>query len=330
MPMGQSKISINDATFTKIMAEYGIDASKRAEIEPKLNEVNKKQDEFKWLLHKTPLEKYTQPLWEAFQAVACDAVDVVNIVDEAADKSRAWLENASGLARQLLALLNNEPVKAGKVTITSSKALEALKAALMEEYKAMGMNQRPMTTEEAECFLRNWRNDEEAMNWIREGLEEIADEEGLTGEEAAISEADFDAFCDEPSNAEYYAELCTITEEVTPEQVEGQIRLNSTKKKLGRKPKNYKLTWLITEIRRYYKRHRNEDYRLIFDCMDLFGLIDTEVTSQWHRKNEKELKAAKTSYIKSIYQPALRYETDTQPTLQARIKGIGMEFHDTL
>ena len=168
------------------------------------------------------------------------------------------------------------------------------------------------------------------MNWIREGLEEIADEEGLTGEEAAISEADFDAFCDEPSNAEYYAELCTITEEVTPEQVEGQIRLNSTKKKLGRKPKNYKLTWLITEIRRYYKRHRNEDYRLIFDCMDLFGLIDTEVTSQWHRKNEKELKAAKTSYIKSIYQPALRYETDTQPTLQARIKGIGMEFHDTL
>lgn len=328
--MGQSEISINDATFTKIMAEYGIDASKRAEIEPKLNEVNKKQDEFKWLLHKTPLEKYTQPLWEAFQAVACDAVDVVNIVDEAADKSRAWLENASGLARQLLALLNNEPVKAGKVTITSSKALEALKAALMEEYKAMGMNQRPMTTEEAECFLRNWRNDEEAMNWIREGLEEIADEEGLTGEEAAISEADFDAFCDEPSNAEYYAELCTITEEVTPEQVEGQIRLNSTKKKLGRKPKNYKLTWLITEIRRYYKRHRNEDYRLIFDCMDLFGLIDTEVTSQWHRKNEKELKAAKTSYIKSIYQPALRYETDTQPTLQARIKGIGMEFHDTL
>lgn len=330
MPMGQSEISINDATFTKIMAEYGIDASKRAEIEPKLNEVNKKQDEFKWLLHKTPLEKYTQPLWEAFQAVACDAVDVVNIVDEAADKSRAWLENASGLARQLLALLNNEPVKAGKVTITSSKVLEALKAALMEEYKAMGMNQRPMTTEEAECFLRNWRNDEEAMNWIREGLEEIADEEGLTGEEAAISEADFDAFCDEPSNAEYYAELCTITEEVTPEQVEGQIRLNSTKKKLGRKPKNYKLTWLITEIRRYYKRHRNEDYRLIFDCMDLFGLIDTEVTSQWHRKNEKELKAAKTSYIKSIYQPALRYETNTQPTLQARIKGIGMEFHDTL
>lgn len=328
--MGQSEISINDATFTKIMAEYGIDASKRAEIEPKLNEVNKKQDEFKWLLHKTPLEKYTQPLWEAFQAVACDAVDVVNIVDEAADKSRAWLENASGLARQLLALLNNEPVKAGKVTITSSKALEALKAALMEEYKAMGMNQRPMTTEEAECFLRNWRNDEEAMNWIREGLDEIASEVGLTGEEAAISEEDFDAFCDEPSNAEYYAELCTITEEVTPEQVEGQIRLNSTKKKLGRKPKNYKLTWLITEIRRYYKRHRNEDYRLIFDCMDLFGLIDTEVTSQWHRKNEKELKAAKTSYIKSIYQPTLRYETDTQPTLQARIKGIGMEFHDTL
>lgn len=293
-------------------------------------EVNKKQGEFERLLIKTPLEPYTHKLWESFQAVACDAIDIVNLLDEIADKARAWIDNATNVARQLLALLNNEPVKAGKVTITSSKALEALKEALMEEYKAMGMNQRPMTTEEAECFLRNWRNDEEAMNWIREGLEEIADEEGLTGEEAAISEADFDAFCDEPSNVEYYAESNTIIEEITPEQVEGQIKLNKTRKKQGRKPKNYKLTWLITEIRRYYKRHRNEDYRLIFDCMDLFGLIDTEVTSQWHRKNEKELKAAKTSYIKSIYQPALRYETDTQPTLQARIKGIGMEFHDTL
>ena len=328
--MGQSEININDATFTKIMAEYGIDASKRAEIEPKLNEVNKKQDEFKWLLHKTPLEKYTQPLWEAFQAVTCDAVDVVNIVDEAADKSRAWLENASGLARQLLALLNNEPVKAGKVTITSSKALEALKAALMEEYKAMGMNQRPMTFEEAQCDLKDWRNNKEVADWILEGLKDYADEVGLIGEEAAIGEEDFDAFCDEPSNVEYYAELFSIVEEVTPEQVEGQIKLNKTRRKQGRKPKNYKLTWLIMVIRRYYKRHRNEDYRLIYDCMDLFGLIDAEVKGQWHWKNEKELKAAKTSYIKSIYQPALRYEAGTQPTLQARIKGIGMEFHDTL
>ena len=328
--MGQSEISLNDATYTKIMAEYGIDVSKRAEIVPKLNEVNKKYDEFQRLLLKTPLEKHTQPLWEAFQAVACNDVDVVNILDEAADKARAWLEDASGLARQLLALLKDEQVKAGKVTITSEKALEALKQAILEEYKSMGMNQRPMTTEEAECFLRNWRKDEEAKNWIRERLDEIADEVGLTGEETAKSEEDFDAFCDEPSNAEYYAELCTITEEVTPEQVEGQIKLNKTRKKQGRKPKNYKLTWLIMEIRRYFKRHRNEDYRLIYDCMDLFGLIDAEVKGQWHWKNEKELKAAKTSYIKSIYLPALKYETGTQPTLQARIKGIGMEFQDTL
>lgn len=329
--MGQSKISINDATFTKIMAEYGIDASKRAEIDPKLNEVNRKQDEFKWLLHKTPLEKYTQSLWEAFQAVACDALDFFDILDEIALKARAWIEESSRIAQQLLALLKDEQVKAGKVTITSDKALEALKQALLEEYKARGMNQRPMTFEEAQCCLKDWRSKRAVAEWIREGLEEIADEEGLTGEEAAISEADFDAFCDEPSNVEYYAESFPIVEEVTPEQVEGQIKLNKTRKKQGRKPKNYKLTWLILEIRRYYKRHRNEDYRLIFDCMDLFGLLD-DVKVNWGKiyGTEKKLNAAKTSYIKSIYQPALRYETDTQPTLQARIKGIGMEFHDTL
>lgn len=296
-----------------------------------LEEVNKKQQDFTKLLIKTPLEKYTPQLWEAFQAVACDALDFSNIIEEIADKARARLEAATSVAQQLLPLLNNEPVKIGKTKVTSTDALEALKSALFEEYKAFGMNRRQMTPEEAKDILKDWRNDKNTENWIEEQLVIYSNENGLTGEEAMISEEDFDTFSDEPSNVEYYAELSEVIEEVTPEQVEEQIKLNTFKRKQGRKSKRTNLAWLILEIRRYYKGHRNEDYRLIFDCMDLFDLIDEKVKKAWNKKNDKELKAAKTSYIKSaIYKPALRYETDTQPTLQAKYKGIGMEFHDTL
>lgn len=298
-----------------------------------LEEANKKLPDFKRLLLKTPLEQYTSQLWEAFQAVACDALDFTNILDEIADKKRKRLEDASKLAQQLLALLNNEPVKIGKTKMTSTKALESLKAALIEEYKAFGMDKRQMTIEEAEDLLKDWRNDEGIKEWIKEQLSDYADALGLTGEEAKTSEEDFDAFSDEPSNIEYFIELCDpeIIEEVTPKQVEEQIKLNSFKVKRGRKPIRSNLAWLILEIRRHFKRHRNEDYRLIFDCMDLFGLLD-DVKVDWAKiyDTESKLNTAKASYIKSIYKPALKYETDTEPVLQARFKGIGMEFHDTL
>lgn len=294
-----------------------------------LEQVNKKQADFIRLLLKTPLEPFTSQLWEAFQAVACDALDITNILDEIADKARARIEYATKVAQNLLAILNNEPVKAGKTIIASENALEAIKQALIEEYKELGMNQRQMTFEESQYYLKDWRNDKEVADWIRECLEEEAEEVGYP---YILNEADFDAFCDEPSNVEYYAELNEMCMEITPKQVEEQIKLNSIKRKQGRKSKNNHLTWLILEIRKYYKKHRNEDYRLIFDCMDLFGFFDS-VKVGWGKiyDTKSKLNIAKASYIKStIYKPALRYETDTQPTLQARIKGIGMEFHDTL
>ena len=147
-----------------------------------------------------------------------------------------------------------------------------------------------------------------------------------------INLEDFDDFCTEPSNAEYYAEEgFTIREEVTPEQVEKAIRLNTISKKAGKKVQNTKLHWLILEIRSYYKGHRNEDYRLIFDCMDLFGLIDEAMKKDWNKYDPKKLNIAKASYIKSLYKQAVRYESaDTQQILVARFKGIRLEFHDTL
>lgn len=291
-----------------------------------LEQVNSKQADFKRLLLKTPLEPFTSQLWEAFQGVACNAFNVSNIIDEIETKARSHLDYATNVAQSLLAILNNEPVKAGKTIVTSDDALESLKQALIEEYKALGMNQRQMTPEEAEADLKDWRNNKDTEEWIREQIGFLDEEMGMTGE----CDEDLDAFCTDPTNAELYAEEITILEEIDPEQVEAAIRLDTINKKAGKKPKNNKLSWLILEIRKYYKGHRNEDYRLIFDCMDLFGLIDDEVTKAWNKKDDKELKASKASYIKAVYKQALKYETDTQPTLIAREKSIGLEFHDTL
>lgn len=284
-----------------------------------LEQENNKQADFTRLLLKTPWEKSTQQIWAAFNDVVSGDVDVVNVLAEEFDKKRSEMKDATKLAQQLLAILNNEPVKAGKITVTDRQVLEAMKHALIEQYKANRLNQRHLTIEEAEADLKGWRNNKDAREWIWEQLRFLADE--CCPEEGVITDEDFDWFNTDPSNVEYYAESIIICEEVTPEQVLNKIKAMEKMAggKVGRKVKNNKLHWLIVVFRRYCKRHRNEDYRLIFDCMDLFGLIDDVVMKAWNKKDEKELQTAKASYIKSIYKQAIRYESlGTQNIIVAR------------
>lgn len=269
-------------------------------------EVKKKHDEFVRLLLKTPLEEYTSQLWESFRAAACGEVDLEAYFEDLDEQQRERKEGCKRLAQQLLPLLKNEPVKAGGVTITDSKALEALRESLLASYRAAWLDKRELTFEEAQRELKNWRNDEGVKNWIVEALREWCDE-ALPGENVSISPEDIDDFCENPGNVEYYAETTLITEEVTPEQVEQQIRLNSAPRKKGRPIKNHAIMWLFLEIRRHYKGQRNKDLRLFFDCLDLFGWVD-DVKVDWAKKydTESKLNAAKASYIRSIYNQAKR------------------------
>lgn len=277
-----------------------------------LEQVNSKRGDFTRLILKTPFERFEATLWYGFKAAACDERDFADIITGVSKGARRNARERIELAQQLLAILNNEPVKAGKVTITCKKALEALKQALIERYKALGMNQRQMTIEEAEAYLKDWRNNKDAEEWIREQLQFLAEEQGIAddvGYYYSCSAYDFDDFCEEPTNIEYFIEENEIKEEVTPKQIEGTIA--RTRKILtGKPPKNSKLHWLILRIRRHHKRHRNEDYRLIFDCMDLFGLIDEAMKKDWDKYDSKQMNIAKTSYIKSIYNQAIKYEAD--------------------
>lgn len=272
-----------------------------------LEQVNSKRGDFTRLILKTPFERFEATLWYDFKAAACDEHDFADIITGVSEGARQNAREKIELAQQLLAILNNEPVKAGKVTITSKKALEALKQTLIEEYKDRGMNYRQMTIEEAEAYLKDWRNNKDAEEWIREQLHFLADEQGIADDVGYYCVYDFDDFCEEPTNIEYFIEENEIKEEVAPEQVEGTIA-RARKILTGKPPKNSKLHWLILAIRSYYKRHRNEDYRLIFDCMDLFGLIDEAMKKDWDKYDPKKLNIAKASYIKSIYNQAIKYE----------------------
>ena len=190
------------------------------------------------LLLKTPLEPFTQHLFNiiTIQLQSSFAVDHFQDLDD------STILYALQLSKTLLACLDNEPVKIGKNVVTSRMALEALKDALLKEYKSFVGAVNPLV--------------------------------------------DLDS--------------------ISPEMLKGEIEVLSTyKPRQGRKPKNYKLAWLIIEIRKFYKGHSNKDYRLLFDCFDLFGLIDAEVKKEWE---VKDFNAAKTQYIKSIYNQALKEE----------------------
>lgn len=272
-----------------------------------LEEVNKKQDEFKWLLHNSPLEKYTQPLWEAFQAVACGDIKVKLWCEDVEARIRISADSALSVAKPLLAILNKEPVKVGNEQITNDKVLEALKQALVAEYQNMKLDYRNMTIEEAKAVLQGWENDKNIERWIVEYKEDMM--LNVDFDESFLFDEGIDDWLeDNPSTYEDFASGCEVKTEITPQQVCDVIKRSSIKRKQGRRLKNQELLWLIVVIRSYYEGHRNKDYRLIFDCMDLFGLIDEGVKKEWNIKDEKGLNAAKTQYLKSIYKKATEYD----------------------
>ncbi len=290
-----------------------------------LEEVNKKYDEFQRLLLKTPLEKHTQPLWEAFQAVASGDIKVEHRIKEIEAAIKKCYDDALSVAKPLLAILNHEPVKAGKEHITNEQALEALKQALVAEYKRMKLDYRDMTIEEAQAFLQGWKNDKNIERWIVEYKEDMM--LNIDFDESFLLDDVIDDWLEEnPSIYEDFASGCEVKAEITPQQVTDTIRRNSIKRKQGRRIKNKELLWLIVVIRSYYKGHCNKDYRMFFDCMDLFGLIDENVKKAWNKKDEKELNAAKTQYLKSMYDQATKYDKGTMPILIAKDIHTGKEF----
>ena len=190
------------------------------------------------LLIKTPLEPFTLHLFNIITIQLRSSFTIEHLQDLDDDLMKYCLH----LSKTLLACLDNEPVKIGTNEVISGMILEALKNAVLKEFKV---------------FM-------------------------------SIAEPSKDF------------------ENISPEMLKEEIEvLSSYKPRRGRKPKNYKLAWLIIEIRKFYKGHTSKDYRLLFDCFDLFGLIDDEVKKAWE---VKDFSKAKTQYIKSIYNQALKEE----------------------
>lgn len=295
-----------------------------------LEEIRTKHEEFQRLLLKTPLEKYTQQLWDVFKAAASDEFDFESRIEASEKRIRERCKKDIEVAKQLFAILKDEPVKIGKTRVTSTKAVESLKANLMDEYKALRLNYRQMTLEEAECYLDNWRHDEEAKRWIIEESEKYY--------ETPICDEEIDGFIqDYPEICQEFADLCEIKEDIMTEKIADKIEeltktISSLSRvgKKGRPVKNLNLIWVILRIREYHKEDRSKDLRLIFDCMNMFGLLD-DVIIDWPKKygTGREYKYAEAHYIKSIYQAARNYEAHCN-FIKATHRILGVEYDKTL
>ena len=289
----------------------------------KVEEINTKQEEFERLLLKTPLENYTQQLWDVFRDVASNNISIVDTMKENNRKAKAWGTKAISLAEQLLHIIKGKPIKIGKNEVTSTKAIEALKECPIEEYHNLYLNNRSISLEEAEAKISNWENDVEIRCFLITRFALYYKDVARSNDDIyrLIEGVHYKRVCED------YAFYNGIREEITPEQVEGKIReLNKAVKSLtkqGRKPRNLNLIYLILEIRKYHTRKTNKDYRLIFDCMNLLGLIDDEIIQDWQKKynTESQINNAKASYIKVVYQTALVYESPRN-----RIKAIFLPF----
>lgn len=282
--------------------------------------LQEEQNAFKRLLIKTPLEPYTQELWRAFKAVANGDVEIINDIERMNESLRDTISQELDTAKALLALFKKEPVKVGRLPINNYKALWAMRDVFMEDYRYWDLDKRHLTFEEAQDELMNWENDEYVKSW-------------LLSESNQADIEDLDLLVKDPFYINYWAELNLKTEIVSLEQIEKVIaaktlELNNIKR--GRKPQNDKLSWLIVEIRKYYKDKGNYLYRLIFDCMDFFSLIDSNVKSEWKIKNEKDLNVAKTQYIKAVYNNALKFEGKNYTKIRANVKGTPVDFHDSV
>lgn len=268
-------------------------------------EVLKKQQDFERLLLKTPLEEYTKQLWESFALVACGILKFelkrmdIELYKEEKEIATLLLPF---LCEYTLLRINDTKVENWHL---SGKLESKIKDILIDEYKSRELNLRPLTEEEAEEELYNWRHNEFAkeflIDWFGDGKDE-----GWDGD----IESWIDGFSIDQVLIREYASSVDRYEEITFEQVKDKLEeLEAlTKSKQGRKVENLHIYWLILEIKRYYKEHRNKDFELFFDCMDLFGLLD-DVKTHWLKTYDtpKKVRMAKIAYIKSAYKEASKH-----------------------
>ena len=255
-----------------------------------------KKEELERLLMKTPLEKQTEFMFEILNLVSDDEI-VAQDQSEQIDMCSMELVQ---FAKQVLAAIRDEPVKIGTTEITYANAIKSMKDSLISEYKRRYLNHRQMTYEEAKAVLVDWDTSPDINNnWFFPALADcgcIIDDD--------TPKSVIDDMVQDDDVIYGYVGMSDIEEDVTPEQVQRVIERWSSNKRKGRKfsQQNLKMRWVLSKIEMVYDGHTNSDFRLFFDCLDLFGLIDEQLKADWTGHYDKrQMENAKTKYMQSVY-----------------------------
>lgn len=280
-------------------------------------ESESKQQEFARLLLKTPLEPYTQQLYNMFDILTRKDSQVLHIGEAIYTDDYPKLEVCLSISKALLALMKNEPIKIGNELISDEALNEVLKQSLMNEYKKLKLNRRELTPKEAKTeLLEKWNDDSYIRNfvyWFRfNDVSETITEEALKAS-GMLDDFNHETFIIEnPELWKLWSTQRGTETTITIKQISNvikqiDIQVNTLNyEKPRRHVKNGKLIWAIANIRRYYyKGHSNSDYRLMFDCFDFWGLIDEEQKQCWE-SNSASFDKMKTAYIQSIYNQVLK------------------------
>lgn len=262
---------------------------------------------FKRILIKTPFEKLYNDIYRELVRIKYNEVKDLHNTKETKERLRHLLR----LSYNLLVLKESKDVKISS-SKNSCELLPTMRDILInkieEEYKKEKLNYTPMTYEEGEDDLTQSCTN----SWKDEYWEEYAYELGLTPEECS---GGYDYNYVDEDMINNYIDCVDVEREISPyyikikiEEIENNLRRY---KKKGAPKKNLKLYAALQVFIERGLQNRNKDFRIAFECLDYFKMIDELIKNGWTDTN----KYPEIQYMKSLYREKDKYALFESPAL---------------
>lgn len=263
----------------------------------------KEIESFRRILLKTPFESMTEKLYGELSKIKLG--DVVLIEEERRKQRKKILEEDIELAQTLLVLETGREIRVSneKSNVKLEKTLIAkeFNSLLKEKYKQKGFHYRVMSIEEGRDELESYEYNPDIKRWIFERENFYWKEFCCSDDEIAYNFEDFTIDDDMIEDYIYDNDKC-VPDDITEKQINETIKeLKIELKKLskrGARTKNEKLYAATLAFADCVQVRSNQEYRVVYDCMDFFGFINMELKEQWRKSSTRY---PEIQYIKSLF-----------------------------
>ena len=206
---------------------------------------------------------------------------------------------------ELLMMCKTEGLTAlkGNKTIKLTASISAfIESVLEEKYKMYGLHYEPMTFAEGKEILEK-KLSNDVRDFVSDYWRQYAEMNGISEDEM---QGCLDQIDDEM--IETYIEGNECPREINQEQIERTLnrldRAIKHYKKKGAPTKNYKLHAAVLEFNNIgLLKPTSEDYEIMYECCDCFGLIDEKLKKGWEIVGSYQPNIA---YMKSVWKEALK------------------------